>query len=80
MSPLLARRDFACSDQCQRVHLACRGCGVLGGPDHIHLLRDGYCFALLSDDDEGGPIRTVLIQQSCWNVLGAGRLLRISAA
>ena len=68
-----ATRVFACSASCQAVHVSCRGCGVLEGPDHFHRIRDGYCFALISEDADGGPARTVLIQQSCWNVFGAGR-------
>ena len=68
-----ATRVFACSTSCQAVHVACRGCGVLEGPDHFHRIRDGYCFALVSEDPDGGPTRTVLIQRSCWNVFGAGR-------
>ena len=72
-----AHRVFACSEACQRVHVSCRGCGVLEGPDHFHRIRDGYCFALLSEDPDGGPERTVLIQRSCWNVFGANRSLSI---
>lgn len=73
MFPAASHRVFTCSAACQQVHIACRGCGVLEGPEHFHRIRDGYCFALLDEDGNGGPTRMVPIQQSCWNVFVAGR-------
>lgn len=57
---------YLCSPACQAVHQACLGCGVLAGPEHVHLLREGYCTALIARD-ESGATRLVPAFQSCWS-------------
>src|SRR5919199_1792009 len=57
----------ACSMACQQVHTHCRGCGVLAGPDHVHRLREGYCYALLTLTETGAPT-LVPVVQSCWSL------------
>jgi len=59
--------SYTCSADCQGVHLRCRGCGVLEGPDHFHRLREGYCHELLVQDGPNGPMSLVPITQSCWS-------------
>lgn len=59
--------SFACAESCQRVHLRCRGCGVLEGPEHFHRLRDGYCYQIVSMDAETGDEVRVPITASCWS-------------
>ncbi len=58
---------YLCSPQCQAVHVACLGCGVLAGPEHVHVLRDGYCAALIARS-ESGAVSLVPAFQSCWSV------------
>ena len=66
--------SYLCSTRCQAVHVACLGCGVLAGPEHEHVLRDGYCAALISRD-ENGRARLVPAFQSCWSTRHQVRLL-----
>ena len=68
-----AGTTYTCSQACRAVHRACRGCGVLEGPDHEHVLRDGYCAVLLSVPDAGTrAVVPVLIGNSCWRRYVAG--------
>ena len=55
-----------CSAGCRGVHRACKGCGVLSGPEHFHALREGYCHSLLNADPSTGQIVAVEIRSSCW--------------
>ena len=64
---LTSSHSCACSMACQQVHTHCRGCGVLAGPDHVHRLREGYCYALLTLAETGAPT-LVPVVQSCWSV------------
>jgi hypothetical protein len=58
------RTVYTCSAECQQSHRACAGCGALEGPDHWHLLSEGYCRLLIARDD--GVPGTVPILGSCW--------------
>jgi hypothetical protein len=60
--------SYSCTAVCQQVHARCWGCGVLEGPEHLHLLRAGYCFELLHQDESTGEVGTVPIVRSCWNL------------
>ncbi len=57
--------EQVCSPACQAVHVACRGCGVLAGPEHVHLLRGGYCESLLVEGEGDQPPLVVPLFRSC---------------
>ena len=40
---------------------------MLEGPDHLHRLREGYCYVLLTLAETGAPTLVPAVQ-SCWSV------------
>lgn len=65
---------YTCSEACRRTHVACLGCGVLSGPDHSHLLRDGFCCQMLTTGEAPGTVAIVPLFNSCWSQARAGAL------